>query len=327
MNVLYPILQQRVKPFFLGKDARNLDTLIDGVYLYRNNYKLQNLALWVPVATVEIAVLDMLGRIAGKPIGALLGDVLRTRIGVYRANNCRGKSAEESIEIIRRTQEETGAKAVKFKVGGRMAGSETPPGRTEALIPMLRKYFDDDIQIYADANGSYGREEAIRIGNLLREHRIDVFEEAVPFDRYETMKEVSKALEIKMASGGGEASFNNVRWMIAHKVFQIYQMDPFYFGGMIRCIRTARMAEAAGCTYQPHISGTGLGYVYMMHLVSAVTNPEKYHEFKGLPSFFPFSCGTSDLAVKDGMINVPTGPGSGVEIDPGYLQEFSEVSE
>ncbi len=327
MSLLYTIELQRVIPFFIEKDARELDELIDGVYLYKNNYKLQNIALWVPVATVEIAILDMLGHIAQVPMGELLGNVLHSRIGVYRANNCRGKTAEESIAIIKKTQQENGAKAIKFKVGGRMAHEEFPKGRTDALVPLLRKNFGPEIQIYADANGSYNnKEDSIRVGRLLEDHGIDVFEEAVPFDQYCLMKEVSHALRIKMASGGGEPSFNNVRWMIANRVFSIYQMDPFYFGGMIRCIRIARMADVMGCTYQPHISGKGLGFLYMMHLVSVVPNAEKYHEFKGFSDMVPISCRTSTLSVKEGVITVPSGPGSGVEIDNEYLQCFKVVS-
>src|SRR6056297_919477 len=53
MRYLYPIFLQRVKDFFIGKDARRLDELIDGVYVHRSNYKLQSLAIWVQVATLE----------------------------------------------------------------------------------------------------------------------------------------------------------------------------------------------------------------------------------------------------------------------------------
>jgi hypothetical protein len=46
---LYPILEQLVIPYFVGKDARDLDELIDGVYVYKSNYKLTGLALWLCV--------------------------------------------------------------------------------------------------------------------------------------------------------------------------------------------------------------------------------------------------------------------------------------
>ncbi|HKJ78346.1 MAG TPA: hypothetical protein VKA10_02375, partial [Prolixibacteraceae bacterium] len=98
MPHLYPIQLQLVNPFFIGKDARDLDQLVDDVTMFKNNYKYQGYTLWIPVATVEIAILDMLGRIAKKSIGELIGDIHNTEIAVYQANNNRGKTAEESIE-------------------------------------------------------------------------------------------------------------------------------------------------------------------------------------------------------------------------------------
>ena len=60
----WPILTRRVAPFFVGKDARDLESLIDGVYLANSNYKWQGLPFWVPVASVEFAILDLLGQVA-----------------------------------------------------------------------------------------------------------------------------------------------------------------------------------------------------------------------------------------------------------------------
>ena len=69
MKYLYPIMSGRIIPFFIGRDARGLDMLIEEVYVYKSNYKLQSLALWVPLATLEFAILDMLGKIADKTMG------------------------------------------------------------------------------------------------------------------------------------------------------------------------------------------------------------------------------------------------------------------
>ena len=59
-----PILLRRVIPAYLGKDARNLETLVDDVYVA--NYKLAGQAFWCPVAYVEQSLWDLLGRLAGK---------------------------------------------------------------------------------------------------------------------------------------------------------------------------------------------------------------------------------------------------------------------
>ncbi|MEM1095412.1 MAG: mandelate racemase/muconate lactonizing enzyme family protein [Bacteroidota bacterium] len=327
MPHLYPIQLTLVNPFFVGKDARDLEALLDGVLMYRNNYKYQGYALWIPVATVEMAILDMLGRIAERSMGQLIGDLHHTEIAIYRANNNRGLSAEESIERIKALQAETNARAVKFKIGGRRSNPEVPEGRTERLIPMMRDAFGDNMTIYADCNGSYDAAEAIRIGKLLEAHRIDLFEQPVPTDWYEDWKATADALSIPIASGGGEVSLRNFRWLLGHDAVQMVQQDLFYFGGMIRCMKVARMAQAKGYPCVPHISGTGLGYIYMMQFVSALPNAGPFHEFKGLSTDIPFECETSTLTPDaNGRLHLPTGVGSGVEIDPDFIAKHRVLS-
>lgn len=320
MPHLFPMQLMLVNPFFIGKDARELDKLIEEVSLFKNNYKYQGYALWIPVATVEMAILDMLGRIAGKSMGELIGTIHNNEIAVYQANNNRGLSAEESIEKIKALQSETGAKAVKFKIGGRRSNPEIPPGRTEKLIPLMRKTFGKDITIYADCNGSYDNAtEAIRIGKMLEDYSIDLYEQPVPTDYYEEWKETAAALSIPIGSGGGEVSLRNFRWLIANDAVQYVQQDLYYFGGMIRCMKVARMAATKGYLCTPHISGTGLGYIYMMQFVSAIPNAGPFHEFKGVSTDIPFECKTSTLIPENGILHLPKGIGSGVEIDPGFI--------
>jgi len=57
MRSLYPIFNNLVKPFFIGKDARNLDLLLDKVYIYNLNFRLSGMALGVPLSSVEFAIL------------------------------------------------------------------------------------------------------------------------------------------------------------------------------------------------------------------------------------------------------------------------------
>jgi L-alanine-DL-glutamate epimerase-like enolase superfamily enzyme len=326
MISLYPVFMNRLQPFFIGKDARNLEVLLDEVYVYQSNYKMQNLALWVPLATIEFAILDMLGRISEKSIGQLIGEIHNPKIGVYQANSERGITAEVTIEHLIREVGETKARALKFKVGGRMSNNfEEPAGRSEKLIPLVRKTFGDKMVIYADSNGSYTTDEAIRIGKIMEEYKIDFYEEPVPFDWYEETKVVSEALKIPIAGGEQEPSLHTFRWIIAKDVLQIVQPDMFYFGGMIRSMKVARMANAFGKACTPHISGSGLGYLYMMHFVSAIPNAGPYHEFKGFNEELPFECKTSSLLSDEGVITVPSGPGIGIDIDPEYIKKHVVV--
>jgi len=222
--------------------------------------------------------------------------------------------------------EETNAKAVKFKVGGRMSkDADYPPGRTEELIPLVRKTFGDDMIIYADSNGSYSAAEAIRIGRIIEEYKFDFYEEPVPFDWYEETKQVADALDVPIAGGEQEPSMHNFRWLIANDALDIVQPDMFYFGGMVRSMKVARMAEVFDKLCVPHISNSGLGYLYMMHFISAVPNAGPYHEFKGFNTEIPHECKTSSLKSEEGIVKVPSGPGMGLDIDPDYILKHTPV--
>ncbi|MGE5294220.1 MAG: mandelate racemase/muconate lactonizing enzyme family protein, partial [Solirubrobacterales bacterium] len=330
LNSLYPVFVNKVQPFLVGKDARDLDLLLDKVYVYSLNFRLSGMALGVPLATAEFAILDMLGRIAGKPMGELIGDIQNPEVAVYQATEYREKSVEESMELIQRDVAEYNAHALKIKVGGLMFMTKDvyavgPRGRTETMIPLVRKTFGDEMALYADANGFYGVEEAIRVGHLLEEYRYGFFEEPVRFDWYEETKQVADGLKIAIAGGEQEYSLHGFRWLIANDGVQIVQPDFYYFGGMIRAMKVARMAKAFGKDCTPHMSGGGLGFLYMVHFVSALPNACPHHEFKGLKTDVQFECRTSPLSVTDGKIKVPTGPGSGVDVDPEFIRKHQPV--
>ncbi|MHC4322782.1 MAG: mandelate racemase/muconate lactonizing enzyme family protein [Planctomycetota bacterium] len=330
MRMLYPIFTNTLQPFFIDKDARDLDLLLEKVYTYNLNFRLSGLALGIPLATIEFAILDMLGRIANKSIGRLIGEIHHPHVAVYQATEYREKSVAESLELIKRDVAEYNAHALKIKVGGLMFMTKDihavgPKGRTETIIPLIRETFGDKMTLYADANGFYSVDEAIRVGKLLEEYRYGFFEEPVLFDWYEETKQVADALTMPVAGGEQEYSLHGFRWLIANDGLQIVQPDNYYFGGMIRSMKVARMAQAFGKDCTPHMSGGGLGFLYMIHFVSALPNALAHHEFKGLNTNVRFVCNTSSLSVIDGKIKVPTGPGLGVDIDPDFIKKHEVV--
>ncbi len=330
MNSFYPIFLNSLQSFFIGKDARDLDLLLEKVYIYQFNFRLNGMSLGIPLATIEFAILDMLGRIANKSIGQLIGEIHHPQVTVYQATEYREKPVEESLELIKRDVAEYNAHALKIKVGGLMfmtadINAVGPKGRTEQIIPLIRKTFGDKMALYADSNGFYSVDEAIRVGKLLEEYNYGFFEEPVMFDWYEETKQVADGLTIPVAGGEQEYSLHGFRWLIANDGLQIVQPDNYYFGGMIRSMQVARMAQAFGKACTPHMSGGGLGYLYMIHFVSALPNASAHHEFKGLNTNVKFECKTSPLSVVDGKITVPTGPGLGVDIDPDFIKKHEVI--
>lgn len=325
----YPVFVNRLIPSFRGKDARDLDDLIYRVS--ETNVKTQGIPFCVQIATLEFAILDMLGTLAGLPAGQLIGELLQPEVAIYLGHhysNLRKLEPEESLELMRRDQVETEARAVKLRAGrgdNLASDIDNAPGRTEKLIRMAREVFGDDMVLMIDGNGSYSVKEAVRIGKILEEHNYAFYEEPLPWDWYEEQKQVEEALSIPMAGGEEEFGIHAFRYLVGNEVFQVVQPDLFYFGGMIRTMKVARMVEAAGLRITPHISGGGLGYVYMLQMVSVCPAAYDYHEFKMFQTRdangtrIPVESKAEPFQSAKGVIKVPSGSGLGVTIDPDYI--------
>ena len=321
----YPLFLNRIAAFLIGKDARELETLLEDVLRPSLNYKLQGLAFWVCIAAAEMAVLEMLGRVSNKSIGELFGGILQRDIAVYRASGRRGNQPEQEIEYLRELVAETGASAIKFRLGGMLSGNrDSLPGRSEALIPMVRESFGKDMTLYADSNSSYDVGNAIRIGRLMEESDYAFFEEPCRFDDLWETKQVADALKIPIAGGEQEFSMRRFRWSILNRAVDVVQPDLHYYGGYIRSIRVARMAAAAGMQCTPHMSGWGFGYLNALHFMSTIPNAASHMEYKGL-SNIPFTCDSSSLKCEKGIIRVPDGPGFGIDIDPNYVSKARRI--
>jgi L-alanine-DL-glutamate epimerase-like enolase superfamily enzyme len=325
LSETYPIFLNRVAPFVIGKDARDWEALLWELYRYKSNYKFQGLAFWVCVAAAEFAVLDMLGKLTNKSIGELLGGVKRREIAVYRASGNRGNTPEQEIDYLQRLVAETDASAIKFRVGGRMSrNSDSLPGRSEKLIPLVRETFGDKMTLYADSNSSYDARKAIQVGRLMEENNYGFFEEPCRFDHLEETKQVSDALNMPVAGGEQEFSMWRFRQMIYHRVVDIVQPDLHYFGGFVRCLRVARMAAQAGMPCTLHMSGSGLGYLDVIHFASCCPDPGPHQEFKGATSL-PVHCETSSLQCENGVVRVPSGPGFGVTVADDFVRKAQKV--
>ncbi len=279
----------------------------------------------------------MLGNIVDLPVGRLIGDILNPEVHIYLGhhfNNLRQLEPEVSLELMRQDVIETSAKAIKLRAGrgdNLASDIDNAPGRTEKLICLAREIFGEDMVLMIDGNGSYSVKEAIRIGKILEEYNYYFYEEPLPWDWYKEQKIVEAALDIPMAGGEEEFGMHAFRYLIGDEVFQIIQPDLFYFGGMIRTMKVARMTEAAGLSITPHISGGGMGYVYMLQMVSVCPAAAKYHEFKMFQTsdangtMIPIESKAEKFESIEGVIKVPSGSGLGVRIDPDYIKTHKTV--
>lgn len=321
-----PILAHRVRKHFLGKDARDLEHLIDEVYATNSNYKLAGQEFWCPVAYIEQSLIDLMGKSLKKPAGELMGGVLRKEIPVYLSGSGRETTAEEEVEVYVREQERTGAKAVKFKIGGRMSdNSDATPGRTDKLLELAQKKLAGKVTLMADANGSYDAKNAIALGKRLQEMKYLWFEEPCPWEEVSETKRVADALEMKVAFGEQDSSLWKFQYMIDNKVIDIAQPDLNYNGGFTRAAKVARMARKVNMWICPHNTQTGAASVNILQFAATTPNIGPFMEYVSRKPPKKESWYSPNFDVKNGVLPVPSGPGMGLEFDPDFVKSATVV--
>jgi len=320
------ILAHRVIPHFVGKDARDLERLIDEVYAADSNYKLAGQEFWCPVAYIEQSLFDLMGKALKKPAGELMGGVLRKEIPVYLSGSGRDTTAEEEVEVYAREVARTGAKAVKFKIGGRMSDNrDAYPERTGKLLELAQKSLAGKVTLMADANGSYDAKNAIEIGKRLEGMKYLWFEEPCPWEELSETKKVADALEMKVAFGEQDSSLWLFQWMIDNKVMDVVQPDLNYNGGFIRAAKVARMARKAGMWICPHNTQTGAATVNILQFAATTANIGPWMEYVSRKPPRKESWYSPNFDIKDGVIPVPGGPGMGLEFDPDFVKNATPV--
>ena len=310
LKVTVEMAKQLVIPFFVGKDARDIESLVDGVYTERDSrgsvYKFAGMPFWNIVGHIEVAVFDMLARQAEVPVSTLLGKPLRAQIPVYISQFGRATTAQQEVANAAKDLEKTGASATKLKVGLRMANSKQQIQRDRRMIELARKTFGDDVTIYVDANSSYTVAEAIEMGRFFDEYGVALFEEPVPWQDYRGTRKVAEGLrELKIKVAGGEQDSSLWQWddMINGRIIDVAQPDVLYNGGFIRTLRVAKMAEAAGIPITPHSPKVLPHAAANLHLCSVLPNLGPFQEYRSYGK------------TVNGKVIVPTGDGLGIEID------------
>ncbi|WP_373523022.1 enolase C-terminal domain-like protein [Aquiflexum sp.] len=244
MEFLLRILQKLIQPFFIGKDARDIEQILDFISHDRRVYKYSGIPLFNCIGQIEIAVMDLLGKAAGIPSSDFFGKRIRHEIPMYVSSLTRETGPEEEIANLEKQLAETGSKAVKVKVGGRMSrNADAAPGRSENLIQLLRKTFGDDLTIYTDANSSFDLKEGLKMASFLEEHGVSIFEEPCYWEDYASNQKIAASLKT-MKLAGGEQDTSYLRWkdIAQNQVYHVLQPDLYYNGGIIRAFYVEKLA-------------------------------------------------------------------------------------
>lgn len=323
IQYLRGIFNGLVAPFFVGKDLREIEALVEGCYRDERNYKYCGMPLWNCIGHVEHAALGLLGTLAQKPVAEMFGSVIRREIEVYYTTFDRKNEPEVYVKNAVGKARELGVRALKIKVGGRM-GPDPTPGRTKAIIPLFRKAVGDDFTLYADANGSYDNlKDILDIGQRLHAEGYAIWEEPCAFREYELTRQATKKLKIKIAGGEQDTSLQIWRRMIRERTVDVVQPDMMYPGGFIRALRIGQMAHQAGLQIAPHSPRIGHNQAPMLHLAAIQSNLAEFQEWQ--PNDFLKDHYHPVIQAENGKMPLPLGPGWGVAWDPAFLADLRVV--
>jgi L-alanine-DL-glutamate epimerase-like enolase superfamily enzyme len=315
------ILHRQVAPWALGRSMNALEDVIAEIPM--REHKFPGTYLRRAMAGLDTAVWDWRGKVAGKPVAELLGGSAGP-IRVYASSMRRDISPDDEAARLTILRDVQGFDAFKVRVGAECGQDRDEwSGRTEAIIPTMRKALGDDAALLVDGNSGFSPDRAIKVGRMLEDNGYEHFEEPCPYWELEQTAEVAQALSIDVAGGEQDWDLQSWKRMIALRAVDIIQPDILYVGGFSLAMEVARMGQVAGLPCTPHAANLSLITLFTMHLLRAIPNAGRYLEFsiEG-DDYYPWQ---RDLfrddpyRVEDGKVSVSDAPGWGVEVNQEWL--------
>ena len=241
-DITAQVLHRQVAPHALGMDCGDIDGMLDIVR--DREHKFPGSYLRRAMGGVDTAIWDMRGKREGKPVCELIGGSAG-RVRAYASSMKRDITPKDEAERFLRLRDAHGFDAFKFRIGAEV-GRDTDEweGRTEEIVPTIRRALGDEAALLVDANSCYSPAKAIEVGRLLQDHGISHYEEPCPYWEFEQTRAVTEALEIDVCGGEQDCMMANWKGMVDGRIVDVLQPDVLYIGGIARTLRVARMAEA-----------------------------------------------------------------------------------
>ncbi|HZT18525.1 MAG TPA: mandelate racemase/muconate lactonizing enzyme family protein [Dongiaceae bacterium] len=269
------------------------------------------------ISGVEIALWDIAGKAAGKPIHALLGGARRDRVKAY-ASTLMPDTPAEAARVVA-AQREAGFQAVKLGWGplGRSAALDV------ALVAAARKAGGEDLDLMIDiGKGWQSAREAIERVRRMEEHRPYWIEEPFWPDDYAKYAALAGAVATPIAGGEEETTLADFERLVEKGHVEILQPDVTRAGGIAECLRIADYARRQGRRCVLHAWSTGIIKAATLQVLAAMEEAE-YMEYCVQTTELNQRLVAERFPLVDGHVAIPTGPGLGIELDEAALKEFA----
>ena len=281
------------------------------------------------LSAIDIALWDLAGKATGLPAHALLGGKVRNRVAVYATGlyYTEGEFPNRLLDEAR-SYVERGFTGIKTKVGGLTVEEDV------RRVRALRETIGPDVRLMVDANEAYNATTAIRIGHKLADLDLMWFEEPVNAQDIEAYLQVKDALPMAIAGGENLRTRFEFKDYLARRAYDIAQPDIMHCGGITEMARICSMANAYGIQVNPHVWGSPIMIAATLHLTATLPpcptarDPQPYAqepvmEFDRTPSAIRQQVCSEPFDQRDSYIQVPEGPGLGIEVDEYAVRDLS----
>ena len=237
-------------------------------------------AVGYAISAVDIALWDLKARLLGLPLHRLMGAV-RTDVPVYGSGGFTSYGQDQLREQLTGWAVEQRIPRVKIKVGqswGRDAG------RDVERMCQARAIIGDSTELFVDANGGYGRKQAIRVMSAAADLDVRWLEEPVSSDDLDGLREVRDAVQADVAAGEYGYDLCYFRRMCAAGAVDCLQADVSRCGGITEWLRAAAVAASYGLEISGHCAPH-------LHAAAAAAVPnlrhlEWFHDHVRIESMF-----------------------------------------
>lgn len=301
-RAIVPYIEAELAPRILGQDATSPEALWELMWAPNKPRLRSGIGAW-SLSAIDIALWDIVAKVAGLPLITILGGYRRT-VPVYGSGGWHTLSDAELIEEAT-SFVDLGITAYKYKVG---------TARDRERTELLRRELGDAVTLLADANQRFNVREAIEHSRMLADSGVGWFEEPVLADSIDDLAEVAARSAVPVATGENAYYRWEFREILERRAASYLQPDVARAGGITEFRRIAALAEAFNIPLSSH-----LWHELSVSLVGA--SPSGW--MAEYAELFPPGTLTADFDVVDGCIEIPDVPGHGVEFTDEALKRYT----
>jgi len=309
--------------YFVGEDPFSTEKL--WLEMYRDEWFSKNVINTTVISAIDIACWDIKGKVLDRPVYDLLGGKVHgDRLRTY-ANGWYTETTDE-LETWREAAErvvEDGYDAMKFDPFGnawqRMSRGEF--NHAVDVVGAVREAVGPDVDLLIEGHGRFTAGQALDIAEHLTQFDPTWFEEPCPPDSINSLRKVAARSPIPIATGERLVSKYEFRDLLAETDVDIIQPDLMNTGGVTEAKKIGAQAEAEHVSFAPHNPQGPVATAICVHADATIPNFTIQELFQTYDVEWVDDLLVDPIAVEDGYVEIPDGPGLGIDLDMDVVRE------